>query len=285
MPPHLFTYIPSMGDIDITGAVFHGHWARVLEEAREDLHGTELVRQMAKDGCGWVVKSFTIQFKDRPVGLGDLANIETTVAVVGGAHSPLYSTTHRVVVDDVEVATARAELCFCASYGSEGKSRPVAVPKNLREIAAHYSDGRISIPTGSLAYPYEAGMTFNLEHLFTKSQVSRFGRCIGDLNELHDTTEKPFAHGALTNAMFSTIMASLVQRCAIAKFESKFVKPIMLNTSVVYSGVVKKVFSLGGSQFAKIQATVTEKETGHMLLESDFMATQIRPTRQSIAYM
>ncbi|MEN8369479.1 MaoC family dehydratase [Acinetobacter bereziniae] len=79
---------------------------------------------------------------------------------------------------------------------------------------------------------------------FTESDVEKFSQLSGDVNPVHldenyarNTIFKSrIVHGALASSIFSTIFANTLPGagCIYLKSDNRFLKPIFLNTSVLF---------------------------------------------------
>lgn len=91
---------------------------------------------------------------------------------------------------------------------------------------------------------YKVGMTSEVTRSFTGADVDAFAELSGDINPVHldeNYAKKTFfgsriVHGAFVSSIFSTIFANTLPGpgCIYLKSESKFLKPIFLDQSVLF---------------------------------------------------
>lgn len=98
---------------------------------------------------------------------------------------------------------------------------------------------------------FKVGMTSELQHSFSGSDVDNFSELSGDVNPVHlddDYSKKTIfgariVHGALATSIFSTIFANTLPGpgCIYLKSENKFLKPIFLDQLVLFKVEVTDV--------------------------------------------
>ncbi|WP_163122634.1 MaoC family dehydratase [Acinetobacter portensis] len=101
---------------------------------------------------------------------------------------------------------------------------------------------------------YKVGMCAEITHSFSENDVELFSKLSGDVNPVHLNDEyakttifgKRIVHGALASSIFSTIFANKLPGagCIFFRSENKFLRPIYLNTEVLFkvevSGILQE---------------------------------------------
>ncbi|OIU87280.1 MaoC family dehydratase [Acinetobacter sp. AR2-3] len=91
---------------------------------------------------------------------------------------------------------------------------------------------------------YKLGMCAEIAHSFSENDVDLFSKLSGDENPVHldeeyaktTTFGRRIVHGALASSIFSSIFANNLPGagCIYLKSENKFLRPIYLNTKVLF---------------------------------------------------
>lgn len=91
---------------------------------------------------------------------------------------------------------------------------------------------------------YKLGMCAEITHSFSENDVDLFSKLSGDENPVHldeeyaktTTFGRRIVHGAFASSIFSSIFANKLPGagCIYSKSENKFLRPIYLNTRVLF---------------------------------------------------
>ncbi len=119
-----FTYQQRVyfSDTDAEGIVYHARYLDFAEHARSEL-ARELGGLLLKDGCGFVVKSITIDYK-HPAQLDDLVTVTTTVEQL----AKVFIIFHQVLSIEGHIV---ADMHVKAGWIDLKTKRPVRMPQEL----------------------------------------------------------------------------------------------------------------------------------------------------------